>query len=110
VGEAIEALKTIGFDEIAIIDLPRLGTRSGYSSDLVAKALEHGVSLHVGGGITEKDFGSLEHMGVTAALVDPFTPIIADIIESPEGSAAATIPTAPTRFDAPSGTTTGNSI
>ncbi|MGD0818762.1 MAG: HisA/HisF-related TIM barrel protein [Methanomassiliicoccales archaeon] len=108
--EAIEALKVIGFHEIAIIDLPRLGTRSGYSKELVAKALGHGIALHIGGGITENDFESLEKMGVAGALVDPFTPIITDIIESPEGSAATTIKSTPTRFDAPSGTSTGNSI
>ena len=109
-GEAIEALKAIGFEEMAIIDLPRLGTRSGYSKELVAKALEHGVSIYVGGGITEKDFDSLEHMGVAGALVDPFTPIISDIIESPEGSAAETITSSPSRLGAPSGSASGNSI
>lgn len=108
--EAIRALKEIGFDEIAIIDLTRLGSRSGFSSDLVAKALEHGVTLHVGGGITENDFQSLEHLGVATALVDPFTPIIADIIESPEGGVAATISGAPVRLDSPSGMNMGNSI
>jgi uncharacterized protein related to proFAR isomerase len=107
--EAIEALKKIGFAEIAIIDLPRLGTRSGFSKDLVAKALEHDIKLYVGGGITEKDFESLERMGVAGALVDPFTPIITDIIGSPEGSAAATVTSTAARLDAPSGTFTGNS-
>jgi hypothetical protein len=72
--------------------------------------LQHGVSIYVGGGITEKDFESLEQMGAAGALVDPFTPIIADIIESPEGSAAATITSSPSRLDAPSGTTSSNSI
>ena len=95
---------------IAIIDLPRLGTRSGYSEELVAEALGHGVSLHVGGGITEKNFEVLEKMGVAGALVDPFTPIIADIIESPEGSAAATVTAMPTRLRTPSGSSTSNSI
>jgi uncharacterized protein related to proFAR isomerase len=108
--EAIEALKGIGFDEIAIIDLPRLGTRSGFSKELVAKALEHGIALHVGGGITEKDFESLERMGVAGALADPFTPVIEDIVESPEGSATATVAQASSRFEAPSGTSTSNSI
>jgi uncharacterized protein related to proFAR isomerase/DNA-directed RNA polymerase subunit RPC12/RpoP len=109
-GEAIEALKKIGFEEMAIIDLPRLGTRSGYSEELVTEALGHSISLHVGGGITEKDFGSLEKMGVSGALVDPFTPVIADIIESPEGSAAATIALNPARVNAPTGTSNSNSI
>ena len=109
-GEAIKALKAIGFDEIAIIDLTRLGTRSGYSKEIVTKALEHGIDLIVGGGITENDFESLEKMGVAGALVDPFTPIIADIIESPEGSNEATVTPASTRFDAASGNSTTNSI
>ncbi len=106
--EAIEALKAIGFDEIAIIDLPRLGTRSGYSMEMVARALGHGVAIHVGGGITEKDFESLEKIGVAGALVDPFTPIIEDIVELPEGSPAATVTSAPTRLDAPTGTSSSN--
>jgi uncharacterized protein related to proFAR isomerase len=109
-GEAIEALKVIGFEEIAIIDLPRLGTRSGFSNEMVAAALSHGIAIHIGGGITENDFESLEKMGVAGALVDPFTPIIADIVELPEGSAAATITSAPTRSDAPSSTSSSNSI
>jgi uncharacterized protein related to proFAR isomerase/DNA-directed RNA polymerase subunit RPC12/RpoP len=109
-GEAMEALKMIGFDEMAIIDLPRLGTRSGYSEELVTEALGHGISLHVGGGITERDFESLERMGVAGALVDPFTPVIADIIESPGGSAAATITSMPTRVHSPTSTSSSNSI
>jgi uncharacterized protein related to proFAR isomerase len=109
-GEAIEALKRIGFEEIAVIDLPRLGTRSGFSEEMVTNALSHGIALYVGGGITENDFDSLEKMGVAGALVDPFTPIIEDIIESPEGSAASTITSAPARLDAPSGTSTSNTI
>ena len=109
-GEAIEALKAIGFSEIAIIDLPRLGTRTGYSKELVSRALSHGVGLYVGGGITEKDFESLEQMGVAGALVDPFTPIIADIISSPDGDAAATVDGTTARLDAPSGSSMSNSI
>lgn len=109
-GEAIEALKNIGFEEIAIIDLPRLGTGSGYSEEMVASALGHGITLHVGGGITEKDFESLEKMGVSGALVDPFTPIIEDIIESPEGAATTTITSTPTRLEAPSSTSANNTI
>ena len=50
-------------------DLPRLGTRSGFSKELVAKTLEHGIALYVGGEITEKDFESLEQMGVAGALL-----------------------------------------
>jgi uncharacterized protein related to proFAR isomerase len=108
--EAIEALKRIGFEEIAIIDLPRLGSRSGYSEDIVTRALAHGITLHMGGGITERDFDSLERMGVAGALVDPFTPVIADIIESPEGGTAATVPAHSTALDAPTGTSSSNSI
>lgn len=109
-GEAIEALKKIGFDEIAVIDLPRLGKRSGYSKEMVTEALAHGIRLHIGGGITENDFDSLERMGVVGALVDPFTPIIEDIIESPEGGTASTVTSAPTKVDAPSGMSSSNSI
>ncbi len=109
-GEAIEVLKEIGFEEIAIIDLPRLGTRSGYSKELVEKALGYGIPLNVGGGITEKDFETLEQMGAAGALVDPFTPVISDIIESPEGSAAATVTATSSRYEAISGTTSSNSI
>ena len=72
------------------------------------RALGHGVAIHVGGGITEKDFESLEKMGVAGALVDPFTPIIEDIVELPEGSPAATVTSAPTRLDAPTGTSSSN--
>lgn len=109
-GEALEALKRIGFEEMAIIDLPRLGTGTGYSEELVAEALGHGISLHVGGGITEKDFESLEEMGVVGALVDPFTPIIADIIESPEGGVASNIAPDPARAHAPAGSSSSNTI
>jgi uncharacterized protein related to proFAR isomerase len=106
--EAIKALKGMGFDEMAIIDLPRLGSRSGYSKDIVAKALDHGIAIHVGGGITERDFDSLERMGAVGALVDPFTPVIDDIIESPEGGPLATLSSESIRLDVPSGSSTRN--
>jgi uncharacterized protein related to proFAR isomerase len=109
-GDAIEALKEIGFEEMAIIDLPRLGTRSGFSEGVVAEALGHGISLHVGGGVTERDFEPLEKMGVAGALVDPFTPIIADIVDSPDGSAAAAVEGMATKHGAPASSSTSNTV
>jgi uncharacterized protein related to proFAR isomerase len=110
IGATIDALKGIGFDEIAIIDLPRLGTRSGFSKDLVAYVIGQGISVHVGGGITEKDFAELERMGAKGALVDPFTPVIENIIDSPDESPEASEEATHTMLEAPSGTSARNSI
>jgi len=83
-GDAVRELKGIGFDEIGVIDLTRLGKRSGISRDFVSKLSDCDLDVVVGGGVIESDLNRLQEAGFAGAFVDPHTPVIADIIDERE--------------------------
>lgn len=74
-------LKSIGYDEIGAIDLSRLGKRSGVSERFVSKVRDCDLGVVIGGGVIESDLDMLKGSGFHGAFIDPYTPIIADIID-----------------------------
>ncbi|NYT11885.1 MAG: hypothetical protein GKC03_04945 [Methanomassiliicoccales archaeon] len=83
-GRLVRFLFDTGFERLAIIDLPRLGKREGYSEHLVDYLEGYEGEILIGGGVRETDFETLQERGFKGALVDPFTPVIESIIEEPE--------------------------
>jgi uncharacterized protein related to proFAR isomerase len=97
----LRRLGSIGFEQAAVIDLKRLGTREGVSRVLVAELENVDMDLWVGGGVVETDLDIIKEAGFSGAFVDPFTPVIKDIIEEEE----RTLPSeAPVPAPAPSRT------
>jgi len=82
--DVIRELKNIGFEEIGVVDVGRLGKRSGVSKDFVSRLAGCDLDVVVGGGVIESDLNKLQEAGFAGAFVDPYTPVIADIIEERE--------------------------
>jgi uncharacterized protein related to proFAR isomerase len=80
----VRFLTDIGFHEIAVLDLKRLGRRKGVSLELIERLGTMEASFLVGGGVLESDLGHMKDAGLAAAFVEPFTPIISDIIDHGE--------------------------
>jgi len=78
----VRFLTDIGFKEIAVLDLKRLGKRKGVSIELLERLATMEAKFLVGGGVLESDLHHMEAAGLAAAFVEPFTPIISDIIDS----------------------------
>jgi len=74
----------IGYEEIGVIDLPRLGRRNGPDADMLARLERLDAKFILGGGITETDVERLRASGMLGAFMDPFTPIIGDLLEEEE--------------------------
>jgi len=81
IGRLIRELDKIGYERVAVIDLARLGSREGFSTDMGATLEGTDIELVIGGGVRESDFDTMSEMGFIGALVDPFTPIIKSIVE-----------------------------
>ena len=77
----VKELKSIGYDEIGAIDLSRLGKRSGVSERFVSKVQDCDLGVVIGGGVIESDLDKLRESGFHGAFIDPYTPIITDIID-----------------------------
>jgi len=97
--EAARALRAIGFDSLCVMDLRRLGTESGPDPALLADLQGLDAELYLGGGIRETDVPMLGERGIAGGLVDPFTPVIRDLLRPPrrEGPAEAKAPEPTTR-------------
>jgi uncharacterized protein related to proFAR isomerase len=95
----VKRLAEIGYEEVAVIDLPALGLHSGVREGFLASLEGLDAELIVGGGIVESDVEKLKAQGFKGVMVDPYTPIIEDIIESEPGSPVET------RFPSPAPTT-----
>jgi uncharacterized protein related to proFAR isomerase len=80
----VRALTGIGFKEIAVMDLSQLGKRKGFSSTLLERLEGLDAQMIVGGGVLESDLDRLREAGLAGAFIEPFTPIISDLI-SDEG-------------------------
>jgi len=81
----IRFLERIGFESVAVLDLRRLGTRTGADRSLLRRLEGADPAIFVGGGVTEGDLVLMEEKGFTGALMDPFTPAIRNILEEEEG-------------------------
>ncbi len=87
--EVLKALAAIGFTQACVMDLRRLGTDQGPDPDLVARLQGSGISLYLGGGVQETDIPALQEKGFLGGLVDPYTPVIRNLLlpPKPEGPA-----------------------
>lgn len=88
------ALKAVGFREICVMNLRRLGTELGPDPELLTILDGLDAGLYLGGGIRETDIAALKERGFIGGLVDPFTPVIRSIIEplKDEGPTPASAP------------------
>ena len=82
--KAVAELIDIGYEEIGVIDLPRLGKRNGPDADMLTKLEQLDADFILGGGITEADIDQLRASGMRGAFMDPFTPVIGDLLEEEE--------------------------
>lgn len=87
--EVLQALKGIGFGSACVMDLRRLGLEIGPDPELVSRLEGSDLSLYLGGGVQETDIASLQEKGFAGGLVDPYTPVIRNILlpPKPEGPA-----------------------
>ncbi len=93
--EVGSAIKSMGFDSIVLMDMKRLGTWSGPSFPLAGKLCSFDLKAYLGGGIKEEDVHPLLDIGLHAALIDPYTPVIRDLV------LPRTAPAKPTAAEAP---------
>ena len=98
--ETIKRLTDIGYEEIAVIDLPALGTHAGVSDEFLALLDGLDAEFIVGGGVVESDLDDLKARGFKGGLVDPYTPVIEDLIKTEPGSPAETRFPSPTAMTA----------
>ena len=95
----LRELKSIGFEGACVMDLRRLGTSAGPDPDIVARLAGSDLSLYLGGGIQEADIPGLQEKGFAGGLVDPYTPVIRNLLlpPKPEGPAPESVPEAAPR-------------
>src|SRR5205809_4048606 len=90
--EAVNRLRSIGFPSVCVVDLRRLGTELGPDPLLLETLQGLDLELYIGGGLQESDVIRLGEGGFAGGLVDPYTPVIRDLL--------AKAPKAPTTTDA----------
>ncbi len=82
--EAVAAMRDIGFELIGVIDLPRLGRGQGVDTQLVERLSRLDGHIIVGGGVLERDLDTMRASGLAGAFMDPFTPVIGDLLSEDE--------------------------
>ncbi len=85
--EVAKHLQGIGFSALCVMDLRRLGTELGPDPALLAALDGLDLEIYVGGGIQETDVARLAERGFAGGLVDPFTPLIRDLMKPPRAEA-----------------------
>jgi uncharacterized protein related to proFAR isomerase len=85
--EVAKHLEGIGFSALCVMDLRRLGTELGPDPAILAALEGLDLEIYVGGGIQETDVARLAERGFAGGLVDPFTPVIRDLMKPPRGEA-----------------------
>ncbi len=87
--EVLRAVRAVGFSAACVMDLRRLGTSQGPDPELLARLEGSDLALHIGGGVQETDIAMLQEKGFAGGLVDPFTPVIQNLLlpPKPEGPA-----------------------
>ncbi len=94
----VRSLRAVGFPEVCVMDLRRLGTVSGPDPALLELLAGADARVYLGGGIRETDLTALKERGFAGGLVDPYTPVVRSILEphKDEGPAPQSAPsTAP---------------
>ncbi len=85
------------------MDLRRLGGRDGYDVGLAEAALSSELEVLFGGGVREPHLPELREMGAVGALLDPYTPVLRDLIAT-QGVPADNEPLpAPVKRESPRG-------
>jgi len=77
---SLQLLEDLGFERTAILDLRRLGGREGYDAGLAEAALTSGMDILFGGGVQEAHLPELREMGAIGGRIDPYTPVLRDLI------------------------------
>jgi uncharacterized protein related to proFAR isomerase len=90
--DVVQSLRGIGFASACVLDLRRLGTELGPDPALLAMLEGLDLELYLGGGLQESDVLRLGESGFAGGLVDPYTPVIRDLL--------AKAPKAPTTTEA----------
>jgi uncharacterized protein related to proFAR isomerase len=80
--ESLDMLFDLGFDRAAVLDLRRLGGKEGFDHGLAEDAISGEIKVLFGGGVRENDLTILRDMGAIGGLLDPYTPILRDLIAS----------------------------
>lgn len=99
--EVARALASTGFEAAAVMDLRRLGTEAGPDPGLLAALEGLDLDLYLGGGLQETDIAALEERGFAGGFVDPYTPVIRDLLRHPRKAEPAAAPPAPAPVDKP---------
>jgi uncharacterized protein related to proFAR isomerase len=105
-----KALREIGFASACVMDLRRLGTELGPDPALIALLEGLDIDLYLGGGLQESDVLRLGEQGFAGGLVDPFTPVIRDLLPKAPKPGAPTEATAPTPKPTPKSTPAPGSV
>ncbi|MCU0861033.1 MAG: HisA/HisF-related TIM barrel protein, partial [Methanomassiliicoccales archaeon] len=90
--DALDALERIGFTELAVMDLQALGRKRGVSEELMDRLQGFKPRIYLGGGVVESDLERMQRAGLAGAFVEPFTPIIRDLIDKDEDKVVADAP------------------
>lgn len=93
--EVARSLRSIGFGSMCVMDVRRLGTEAGPDPALLAALEGLDIEVFLGGGLQETDVAGLGERGLAGGFVDPYTPIIRDLLRSrkkEEPTAAAAPP------------------
>src|SRR5437899_501861 len=100
--DVAKALRGIGFSAMCVMDLRRLGSELGPDPALLSLLEGLDLDVYVGGGLQESDVIRLGERGFAGGLVDPFTPVIRDLLKTPKPEVPTeAIPPAPAPPPAP---------
>src|SRR5216117_3123987 len=94
--EVVNRLRSIGFSSVCVVDLRRLGTELGPDPLLLEMLQGLDLELYIGGGLQESDVIRLGESGFAGGLVDPYTPVIRDLLAKAPKAPTTTEASAPT--------------
>jgi uncharacterized protein related to proFAR isomerase len=94
-------LRATGFDSLCVMDLRRLGTESGPDPGLLGVLEGLDLDVYVGGGVQETDLAGLAERGFAGGFVDPYTPVIRDLLRPRPPETPASAPPVPGPAPAP---------
>lgn len=100
--DVAKRLHEIGFSSVCVMDLRRLGTEHGPDPALLAALEGLDLEVFIGGGIQETDVPALGERGFAGGLVDPYTPVIRDLLLKPPREETPTEASAPAPAPKPS--------
>jgi len=102
VREVAKSLKAIGFRSLCVMDTRRLGTEAGPDPALLAALEGLDLELYLGGGLQESDVPALGERGFAGGFVDPYTPVIRDLLRAKREEPTAAPAPEPTARPSPS--------